>query len=114
LTRDEKQLLREEIRQIIKHNQFSWRALKREIWDLGYQSYYESQGKFFGFIEKIVFNLHPDKKNKLLQEWQDANPKREEISFSNFQAAYTLLILEEIIERARFGAMRTVHWDNQL
>ncbi len=83
--------------------------LKREIHDIGYQSSYESQGDFYGPIERMLFNLAPQVKNDLLAEWRKARPS-DSISYSNFHSAYTLLVLEEIVERAAIGAMRTWNW----
>jgi hypothetical protein len=48
----------------------------------------------------------------LCSEWRAANPRRDDISDSNFVAAYTLFVLEELIGRARVAAYRTTNWDD--
>ena len=110
MTRNEKRILGPAIKQIIQNRKYAWLELKREIWDAGYQSYYPSQGDFLAPVEKAVAKLPSDVKASLCDEWNSAKPKRSEISGSNFDAAYTLLILEEIIERAGVAAYRTVNW----
>lgn len=77
---------------------------------MGYQTYYESQGDFLAPTERAISRLPPDVRQSLCTEWKNANPKRDEISDANFVAAYTLLVLEEVIERARVAAYRTINW----
>lgn len=110
MTQNEKRILRPVIKDIIRYDKEAWVQLKREIWDLGYQSYYDAQGDFLNIIERAVFNLEPDVKHLLKSEWNKTNPKQA-ITYSSFHSTYVLLILEEVIERARSAAMRTVNWD---
>lgn len=110
MTRNEKQLLRTVIKKIIRYDKEEWWLLKRQIFDFGYQSHYDAEGSFIDVIDREVFNLQPDVKHALIVEWNSANPKRNKITYASFHSAYRLLILEEIVERARIGAMRTVNW----
>lgn len=115
MTSGEKRILGAQLKRIIRQNKESWWLLKRQIWDLGYQSYYEAQGDFLTPIEEMVFNLQPEVKNALLIEWRNADPHRSApTSYSNFHSVYTLLIMEEVIDRARIAAMRTWNWDRYL
>jgi len=110
MTRNEKRMLGSAIRQVIQHDKSAWLQLKQEIWELGYQSYYDSQGDFLAAAERVVSRLPLDVRSTLCIEWKIANPKRHELKEESFVAAYTLLVLEEVIKRARVAAYRTVNW----
>lgn len=110
MTPKEKQILRPAIRWVVRHDKHAWMELKREIWDSGYQSYYDSQGDFLNAATRAVKGLSPEEKSELMVEWKKANPQQGVYSEVSFIAAYTLLILEEVIERARTAAYRTVNW----
>lgn len=110
MTRNEQRILGPAIKQVIQNNRYAWLDLKREICDLGYQSCYESQGDFLAPAERAAAGLPPEVRSLLFDEWNSATPRRDKISEANLGAAYTLLILEEIIERARVAAYRTENW----
>lgn len=110
MTQNEKRILRPVIKGIIRYDKDAWSQLKREIYDLGYQSYYDTQGNFLNIIDRAVFNLEADVKHLLMSEWNKTN-RKQAVTFSDFHATCVLLILEEVIERARSAAMRTVNWD---
>jgi hypothetical protein len=112
LTKTERQNLGPLIKEIVRNNRDAWWQLKREIWDLGYQSYYSAQGDFFMAVERAVSSIPIDTRSLLCIEWGEANRRRGEISESNFIATYTLLVLEELVRRARIAAYRTIDWDN--
>jgi hypothetical protein len=112
LTKVERQILGPLIKGVVRYNRASWWQLKREIWDLGYQSYYVAQGDFLDPIERAVSRIPAETRSLLCSEWRAANPRRDDISDSNFVAAYTLFVLEELIGRARVAAYRTTNWDD--
>lgn len=110
MNREERRLLRATIKAVRSRKNWAWDNLKREIWDLGYQVMYASQLDFLSAIESEVRRFSQDLRNDLMKAWKSAKPLRDDINDSNFESAYTLLILEEIVERARVAAYRTVNW----
>jgi len=110
MTRNEKRILRDLLKQVVRHDRWAWVELKRQIWDLGYQSYYDAQGNFLLATERLIKRLPPEVRGELIAEWNSARPG-DLITADNFESAYTLLALEEVIERARSAAYRTQDWD---
>ncbi len=111
LTKVERQILGPLIKGIVRYYKDSWGQLKREIWDLGHQSYYVAQGDFLAPIERAISRIPSETRTLLSSEWRAANPRRDDISDSNFVAVYTLFTLEELIRRAKVAAYRTCNWD---
>lgn len=110
MTPNEKKILRPAIRWVVQHDKDAWWQLKREIWDSGYQINYDAQGDFLEAATRAVERLPPEDKSKLLEEWKKENPQQGTYSDEGFIANYTLLILVEVIERARTAAYQTVNW----
>ena len=110
MNRDEKKLLQATIKAVRSRKKWAWNELKREIWDMGYQSMYPSQLDFLPPIEAEVRKFPQQLRNDLIKAWRSATPSRDDLDDANFESAYTLLILEEIVERARVAAYRTVDW----
>lgn len=110
MTKNEKRILRDLLKQVVTHSKASWQQLKREIFDLGYQSYYDAQGNFLLAAERRIKRLPSEVRGELIAEWNSARPG-DLITADNFESAYTLLVLEEVIERARSAAYRTQDWD---
>lgn len=111
MTRNEKRILRDLLKQVVRHDRWAWVELKRQIWDLGNQSYYDAQGNFLLAAERHIKRLPSDVRGELIAEWNSARPSNP-IATDNFEATYTLLALEEVIERARIAAYRT-NWDSE-
>ena len=111
MTKNEKRVLRELLKQVVRHDRWAWNQLKRQIWDLGYQSHYEAQGDFLNDIERRIRKLPDDTKHQLIEEWNTARPA-DKISTTNVVSAYTLLTLKEVIKRAGIAAYRT-NWDSE-
>jgi hypothetical protein len=110
MTPNEKKILRPAIRWVVRHDKDAWWRLKREIWDSGYQSYYDAQGDFLEAATRAMGCLSPEEKSKLIDEWKKKNPQQGTYSENSFIATYTLLILLEVIERGRTAAYRTINW----
>lgn len=110
MTRNEKRILRELLRQSVRHDRWAWMELKRQINDLGYQSYYDAQGYFLNDIDQRVRRLPVEAKTELVEEWNTSRAT-DPITEQSFTAAYTLLALEEVIERARIACSRTWNWE---
>ena len=110
MNREEKKLLQATIKAVRARRRWVWDNLKREIWDMGYQEMYPSQLDFLPTIEAEVKRFSQELRNDLMSAWKSAKPSRDEINDANFESAYALLILEEIVERARVAAYRTMDW----
>ena len=110
MTRNEQRLLRVAIKGVAHHNRNAWWELKRQIWEGGYASYYPAVGDFDVPAERAVAALSDETKVALVAEWRAAVPARSDGSDSEILASYARVIVEEVIERARLAAYRTVNW----
>lgn len=110
MNRNEKRLLRDAIKWVAHHNRHAWWELKRQIWEGGYAPYYPADGDFDRPAERAIATLPDDTKSTLIHEWRTAVPARAELSDAEILASYARMIVEEVVERARLAAYRTVNW----
>lgn len=110
MNRREKELLRPAINATAHHNGDAWWELKRQIWEGGYASYYPAAGDFDVPAERAIAALPDETKAALVAEWRAAIPARWDGSDPEILAGYARVIVEEVIERARLAAYRTVNW----
>ena len=110
MTRKEKQMLRDLIKNLIKHNRNAWWQLKREIYESGYQGYYPALDDFDEPARTMISSLPIEEKNALLQEWQQAKPERPDHPAERVLEGYARMVVEEVVDRARLAAYRTVNW----
>lgn len=110
MTRNEQSLLRAAINTVAHHNRNAWWELKRQIWEGGYASYYPAAGDFDAPAERAIAALSDEAKAALVVEWRLAVPARSHGPDAEILASYARVIVEEIIERARLAAYRTVNW----
>lgn len=110
MNRNEKRLLRTAIMAVAHHNSNAWWELKRQIFDGGYQSYYPMQGDFDDPAKRAIAGLSDAVKEELINEWRTAKPPRTDLSDSDTLSAYARLIVEEVVERARVAAYKTINW----
>jgi hypothetical protein len=111
LNKAERKILRTVIHNVAHHNKDLWWELKREIWDRGYQTVYWSMGvEYLDAAERALKRLTPSEKQALIGEWGKANPTDAELPDSKIVLSYALLIVEEVVERARSAAYRTTNW----
>ena len=109
MTRNEKLLLRSAINTVAHHNRNAWWELKRQIWEGGYASDYSMAGDFDRPAERAVAALPDSAKTALIHEWRADVPARAELSDAEILASYARVIVEEVVERARLAAYRTVN-----
>jgi hypothetical protein len=110
MTKGELSILRESIKAVSHHNPHEWWELKREIYDSGYQSFYQAQLFFDRRARASVNALAPDIKTALVQLWLSAKPTREKADEGAILLAYGCMVVEEIVTRARIAAYRTESW----
>lgn len=110
MTRTKKHILSNTIRTVIRGNQAVWHQLKRAIFDLGYQAEYMTTAEFLAPVERALDRLNTLSRQDLLTEWQKSHSAQTAPSESSLTSSYALLILEEIVERARIAASRTYEW----
>lgn len=110
MTKAEKKLLRNVIRNVAHHDKDRWWELKREIFDRGYQPEYYSLGDYLRPAEFELKHLSVPEQQALIGEWRKANPTNVELSNLQIVLGYVFPILQEVVERARSAAYRTNNW----
>jgi hypothetical protein len=110
MTKDELAILRGSIKAVAHYNPNEWWELKREIYDSGYQSFYQSQ-LFFDRRAQVAVNALPDNQQAaLVTLWRNDRPGKTELDDGAILFAYGRMIVEVIIERAGKAAYRTENW----
>ncbi|MDH0350797.1 hypothetical protein [Aeromonas caviae] len=110
MNRVEKSLLRSAIKAVTHFNSSAWWELKRQIFEGGFQRYYPVQSDFDFPAQRAVERLPDETKALLINEWKSASPPRAQHSDSKILEAYARIIVEEVVERARLAAYRTINW----
>lgn len=68
------------------------------------------QGDFDWPAERVITKQPDAVKEELINEWRTAKPPRADLSDSEILSTYARLIVEEVVERARVAAYRTINW----
>jgi hypothetical protein len=110
VNKSQKKLLSEVVSAVVRHDKNLWWALKRQIFDFGYQSFYPFQSDFEGAAKGILKNLSSVDRQLLIGEWRNANPTDREMQDSDVLVSYVPLVIEKVVERARSAANRTNDW----
>lgn len=100
-TKIEKEILRNPVKELIRSNKRAWNDLKREIFDRGYQSFYNSQVEFDKSAKEAVLSLSDEEKQALIKEWKRMQRVFELKADKRILNQYGLMIVEMIVERAR-------------
>jgi|SRR5579862_8505623 len=110
MNRAENRILKSAIKSVIEHNSNLWWELKRQIFAMGYQTWYPMQEEYRSPVEAVFAQLEPLKRAKLIAEWRKY--KRDKVSYTDDEIVgrYILMVIEEIVERARSAARRTKSW----
>jgi hypothetical protein len=110
MNRAEKGILKTTIKAVIEHNSNLWWELKRQIFDMGYQTWYPMQEEYRNPVEAVFAQLEPLKRAQLIAEWRRC--KRDKVSYTDdeIMRRYVLMVIEEVVERARSAARRTIGW----
>lgn len=107
---NEKKLLSAQLKALRLHNSNAWWELKRQIFEGGSQSWYPAQGDFVPVAERLISNLDSETRQALLSERRPSLEPLSEDEETRILAAYPLMMVAEIVERARAAAYRTVNW----
>lgn len=111
MTRNEKRLLGAAIKAVAHFDESEWYDLKREIFDFGYQPEYPTQGAFYDPADREMAKLPEETKAALVTEWRSHVPSYTAYTAdAEILAAYSRVIVAEVVERARRAAYRTVTW----
>jgi hypothetical protein len=102
-----KKILSEIVYRVAHHNGNLWWELKREIFDSGFQLHYHWQEEFQPIAEQIIGSLDSTQQKVLIQEWRRKNPSAE-TQDSQILSIYVYLIIEQVVQRARSAAYRTI------
>lgn len=105
-----KQTLREIATVVIQHDSNRWWALKREIFDAGYQSDYVWEEPYRIDASTLLHRLTSGRRQILVQQWRDANPSRTDLNEEGVLSECTLKIVSEVIRRARIASSKTLEW----
>lgn len=111
MTKTEVSLLRESVSRVIKANHVAWDDLKREMFNDGYQSCYQSQGDFKPSAIEAVFSLSNDIKEQLVKEWKRFPRLLKRETNEEILNQYALAVVEKIVERA--WAVQYRYWPDQ-
>lgn len=85
-------------------------ALKREVWDGGYQPFYPMQSNFEPRAERVIARLPEADKQALLLDWRKEHPCDAPTSDEVVLGICAAIVVEEIVRRANVAAYRTVNW----
>jgi hypothetical protein len=84
--------------------------LKREIFDMGFQTGYEATAEFLPSVERVLASLSPDEIGELTQHWRGRHPTADQASLQSIRSEYALILLEELVARARVASDATRDW----
>lgn len=110
MNRNESRILRESLKRARQLNKFLWWNLKREIWDLGYQTRYPSENDYQRPVNHVLSKLSDQHFQELQEAYcarftEEKEPSRERVS--DF---YSALMIEEIVRRATIASLKTINW----
>jgi hypothetical protein len=109
MNRIERSVLSPVVRLVCKFNRNVWWELKRQIWDLGFQTYYPWQDDYFEPARKAMARLDETSLAVLTEECMKRSPKQD-FTPDQVRDYYANLVVEEVVKRATVAAYRTVEW----
>jgi hypothetical protein len=110
VSKSQKKLLSEIVSAVVRHDKNLWAALKRQIFDFGYQSSYPLESDFEGAAKSMLKNLSVAERQLLISEWRNENPADREMQDSDVLLSYVPLVIEKVVERAMSAANQTSNW----
>lgn len=110
MNREQQRLLRDTLAKLRRRRKWAWWELKRQIFDAGYQTWYPAQDHFLPAVEQAFHALPDETLRALIAAWRKAGGANADDEDRKILDLYPALIMEELVERARAAAYRTIHW----
>lgn len=110
VSRKELAILRSAITRVAQHDRHAWKRLKWETWEYGDRDHYSAEELFNDAAERAVRSLDAGDKKTLSKLWRASHPDRAADNENRILNAYTRLIVEKVVERARTAGYRTIDW----
>ena len=112
MTKREREILSGPIRNAIEANRNAWDSLKYQT-EHGPEAadfpYYPAALDFAHAAKKAVQELSVEDKQDLIAEWRRVPRLIDRSSEDSILAGYAVAVLDQIVERARAAAARTIH-----
>ena len=109
MNRIERPVLSPIIKLVCKTNTNRWWELKRQIWDLGFQTDYPMQFEYIEPARRAMGRLDESSLAVLTEERKRLSPN-EEFTPDQVRDHYTYVVVEEVVKRAAAAAYRTIEW----
>jgi hypothetical protein len=113
LTKKEREILREPIRNVIKADKSTWYDLKYETQHDGIQQYfpyYINALKLWDIAEDEIGQLPDADKTELIKQWRSRPRVINLTSDEEILARYAMIVLDEVVKWACAAGNRTIHW----
>jgi hypothetical protein len=113
LTRREREILREPIRNIVRANKYLWHDLKYETQygpEFIHFTYYPSGVELWDIAKDEIAQLSDGAKIELLQQWHSSPRVIRLTSDEEILDRYATVVLDEVVKRARTAGNRTINW----
>lgn len=110
MTPEERRILRPVITNVAHHNENAWWELKREIFDRGFQTYYQAQDEFAAAASTFLAQLPESDKNALVADWRKRTLVTDWHAQESVLKNYQWVVIEEVVSRATAAANRTITW----
>jgi len=113
LTKEEREILRGPIRNVIRADKSTWRDLKYEIQHEGIQEYfpyYMNALELWDIAKDEVGQLPEEVKIELVKQWHSSPRVIDLTSDEKILDRYAMVVLDEVVKRACVAARRTIHW----
>lgn len=109
VNRTERQVLAPIVKRVRGFNEHAWWELKRQTWDYGHQLYYPAQDEFLRPAEAALGRLDAASLAILAAQYASQHPGAC-ASIDAVRSHYAHVVVEEVVNRARVAAYRTVEW----
>lgn len=110
VNRIEARLLRNATSATVAHNRHLWWEVKRQVFELGYQTYYPRQDEYTDAAKSSISHLPEGQLQELRLAYCGRHRARVLPNDDQVIDYYVAVMIEEIVRRARVAANRTINW----
>jgi hypothetical protein len=113
LTKKEREILREPIRNVIRADKSTWHDLKYETQHKGrdqYFPYYINAVGLWDIAKDEIGQLPDAAKTELIKQWHGRHRVINLTSDEKILDRYAMIVLDEVVKRACTAGRRTIHW----